>query len=37
MEELRAPAEDSLTGLQTGYLREPCGGNVITLTEQYAP
>jgi catechol 2,3-dioxygenase-like lactoylglutathione lyase family enzyme len=37
MKELQAPEKDSLTGLLTGYLREPCGGNVLTLTEQYAP
>ena len=37
MKELQAPAKDSLTGLLTGYLTEPCGGNVLTLTEQYAP
>jgi catechol 2,3-dioxygenase-like lactoylglutathione lyase family enzyme len=37
MKELKAPVEDPLTGLRTGYLREPCGGNVISLTEHYAP
>jgi catechol 2,3-dioxygenase-like lactoylglutathione lyase family enzyme len=37
MKELQAPAKDPLTGLQTAYLREPCGGNVLTLTEPYAP
>lgn len=37
MSELQAPAKDPLTGLQTAYLREPCGGNVLTLTEPYAP
>ncbi len=37
LKELRAPTEDKLTGLRTAYLSEPCGGNVITLTEQYAP
>lgn len=37
MQELRAPASDPLTGLLTAYLREPCGGNVIMLTERYAP
>jgi 4-hydroxyphenylpyruvate dioxygenase-like putative hemolysin len=37
MQELTAPAKDPVTGLHTAYLREPCGGNVIMLTEQYAP
>jgi catechol 2,3-dioxygenase-like lactoylglutathione lyase family enzyme len=37
MGELQPPAKDPLTGLQTAYLREPCGGNVLTLTEPYAP
>ena len=37
MKELRAPEKDPLTGLQTAYLREPCGGNVLALTEPYAP
>lgn len=37
MTELQAPRKDSLTGLHTAYLREPCGGNVLTLTEPYAP
>ena len=37
MTELQAPKKDSLTGLHTAYLREPCGGNVLTLTEPYAP
>jgi len=37
MQELDAPAKDPLTGLQTAFLREPCGGNVLTLTERYAP
>jgi len=37
MVELQAPKKDSLTGLHTAYLREPCGGNVLTLTEPYAP
>jgi catechol 2,3-dioxygenase-like lactoylglutathione lyase family enzyme len=37
MQELSPPAEDALTGLRTAYLREPCGGNVIALTEEYAP
>jgi len=37
MKELQAPKKDPLTGLQTAYLREPCGGNVLALTEPYAP
>jgi 4-hydroxyphenylpyruvate dioxygenase-like putative hemolysin len=37
MEQLQQPSRDPLTGLVTGYLREPCGGNVIMLTERYAP
>jgi len=37
MVELQAPTSDPLTGLLTAYLREPCGGNVIMLTEHYAP
>jgi len=37
MQELSAPKQDPLTGLQTAYLREPCGGNVLALTEPYAP
>jgi catechol 2,3-dioxygenase-like lactoylglutathione lyase family enzyme len=37
MQELQAPETDSLTGLRTAFLREPCGGNVLTLTERYAP
>lgn len=37
MTEVRAPATDPLTGLRTAYLAEPCGGNVIMLTENYAP
>ena len=37
MKELQAPEKDPLTGLQTAYLREPCGGNVLALTEPYAP
>jgi catechol 2,3-dioxygenase-like lactoylglutathione lyase family enzyme len=37
MQELQAPEMDPLTGLRTAYLREPCGGNVLTLTERYAP
>jgi len=37
MQELSAPQQDPLTGLQTAFLREPCGGNVLALTEPYAP
>ena len=37
MKELSAPEKDPLTGLETAYLREPCGGNVLALTEPYAP
>ena len=37
MKELKKPAKDELTGLVTAYLSEPCGNNVITLTENYAP
>jgi hypothetical protein len=31
------PHVDTLTGLLTAYLSEPCGNNVIMLTEHYAP
>jgi catechol 2,3-dioxygenase-like lactoylglutathione lyase family enzyme len=37
MDELQSPGEDPLTGVRTAYQREPCGGNVLTLTEEYAP
>jgi 4-hydroxyphenylpyruvate dioxygenase-like putative hemolysin len=37
MDRLQEPTHDPLTGLLTAYLREPCGGNVIMLTEHYAP
>ena len=37
MKELHEPEKDPMTGLLTARLAEPCGGNVITLTEQYAP
>ncbi len=37
MTELLPPHVDETTGLTTAYLREPCGGNQITLTERYAP
>lgn len=37
MEAVQAPAVDPLTGLLTAYVAEPCGNNVIMLTEHYAP
>lgn len=37
MQELQAPNENPVTGLRTAYLKEPCGGNVLTLTEEYRP
>jgi hypothetical protein len=37
MKPLLEPHIDPLTGLQTAYLAEPCGNNVIMLTEHYAP
>lgn len=37
MKVLQPPQKDSMTGLLTARLTEPCGGNVITLTEHYAP
>jgi 4-hydroxyphenylpyruvate dioxygenase-like putative hemolysin len=37
MKELRAPHVDPLTGVLTAYLLEPCGGNVLMLTEQFKP
>jgi len=37
MKAVREPERDALTGVVTGFLAEPCGGNVLTLTEQYAP
>ena len=37
MKPLQEPHVDSLTGLLTAYLAEPCGNNVIMLTEHYAP
>ncbi|MDB9706478.1 glyoxalase [Porticoccaceae bacterium] len=37
MKELQAPVIDSLTGLLTAYMREPCGDNVLMLTEHFAP
>ena len=37
MKELQTPEKDPMTGLLTARLAEPCGDNVITLTEQYAP
>ena len=36
-EALQEPAVDSLTGLLTAYLLEPCGKNSVMLTEYYAP
>lgn len=37
MEALQAPEVDPLTGQLTAYIREPCGGNVLILSEHYAP
>lgn len=37
MTELQSPSVDPLTKLLTAYVREPCGSNVIMLTEHYAP
>ena len=37
MTELQVPTVDPLTGLCTAYLREPCGGNVLMLSELFAP
>lgn len=37
MEAIQAPAIDPVTGLLTGYLKEPCGGNALQLTEVFAP
>ena len=37
MIELQAPEHDPMTGLLTAHLKEPCGGNQITLTERYTP
>jgi catechol 2,3-dioxygenase-like lactoylglutathione lyase family enzyme len=37
MEDLQKPGVDPLTGLLTAFVREPCGGNAIMLTERYAP
>lgn len=37
MQPVKEPHIDAITGLQTAYLAEPCGGNVIMLTERYAP
>jgi catechol 2,3-dioxygenase-like lactoylglutathione lyase family enzyme len=37
MKELQAPEIDPLTGALTAYLREPCGGNVLMLREQFKP
>jgi len=35
--EQHAPHIDPLTGLKTAYLKEPCGGNIVQLTEHFAP
>ena len=37
MKEVQKPAKDSCSGIVTAFLREPCGGNILTLTEPYAP
>ncbi len=37
MEAIAEPATDPLTGAQTAYLREPCGGNAIELREIFTP
>jgi catechol 2,3-dioxygenase-like lactoylglutathione lyase family enzyme len=37
MKELQAPEVDPLTGALTAYLREPCGGNILMLREQFKP
>ena len=37
MEAIQAPEVDPLTGLLTAYLKEPCGGNALQLTENFAP
>lgn len=37
MKDLQAPEIDSLTGLLTAYVIEPCGGNALMLTEHFAP
>ena len=37
MVDLQKPSIDPLTGLMTAFVREPCGGNAIMLTERYAP
>jgi catechol 2,3-dioxygenase-like lactoylglutathione lyase family enzyme len=37
MKGLQEPAKDPVTGLVTAHLSEPCGGNVLTLTEPFAP
>jgi catechol 2,3-dioxygenase-like lactoylglutathione lyase family enzyme len=37
MKELQAPKIDPLTGALTAYVREPCGGNVLMLREQFKP
>lgn len=37
MKPLKEPHTDTLTGILTAYLAEPCGDNIIMLTEHYAP
>jgi catechol 2,3-dioxygenase-like lactoylglutathione lyase family enzyme len=37
MKEVTKPAIDPVTGIVTAHIREPCGGNMLTLTERYAP
>jgi catechol 2,3-dioxygenase-like lactoylglutathione lyase family enzyme len=37
MEAIQAPELDPVTGLLTAYLKEPCGGNAIQLTEAFHP
>ena len=35
MEELQSPKIDPVTGLNTAFLKEPCGKNVIMLSERF--
>jgi catechol 2,3-dioxygenase-like lactoylglutathione lyase family enzyme len=37
MKEIQKPAKDPCTGIVTAFLQEPCGGNMLTLTEPYVP
>lgn len=37
MKALQTPTKDPITGLLTAYITEPCGGNVLMITENYAP